>query len=258
MKIFLNIFIFSFCAFFYAQENSISIKASLNTDQNELLIKQEIVFVNSTDSTLTNIYLHNWPNSFRDRKTPLSKRFIKDYRKDLYFANKEDLGKTSIKNLTVDFETTTFNELEDKSDILKVVLPKPLKQKDSTKIIATYIVKIPSSTFTSYGKTKEGYHLRFWYLTPAVYQKGWKLMSNLNIDDLYERATNFSIDIDIPEDYILESNLYQYKTKKENVANYYLVGKKKTDIILGINKKKQLKTYKAKEITVYTLSLIHI
>lgn len=250
MKIFLNIFIFSFCAFFYAQENSISIKASLNTDKDELLIKQEIVFVNDSDSTLTNIYLHNWANSFRDRKTPLSKRFIKDYRKNLYFANKKDLGKTTIKNLTVNFETTTFNELKDKADILKVVLPNPLKQKDSAKIILTYVVKIPSAAFTGYGKTKTGYHLRFWYVTPAIYKEGWKLMSNLNIDDLYEKPTNFKIEIDIPKNLVLESNLHQQK--KENVNNYYLEGKNRTDIIIGINKSRQLKTYKTKENIVCT------
>ena len=241
-----------FCCAFNAQENTINIKAALNVDTNELLIKQEIIFINDTDSTLTNIYLHNWANSFKDRKTPLSKRFILDYRKDLYFAKKENLGATLIKNLTVNFENTSFNELEDKADILKVTLQKPLAQNDSVKIILTYTVKIPNASFTGYGKTKEGYHLRFWYITPAVYNKGWALMSNLNMDDLYEEATNFSIEIDIPKPYVLESNLYQYETNSTNSTNYYLVGKKTTDIILSINKTKQSKTYKTKKVTVYT------
>lgn len=210
------------------------------------------MFVNSSDSLLKNIYLHNWPNSFRDRKTPLSKRFILDYRKDLYFAKKKKLGNTQIKNLTVNYENTTFNELEKQADILKVTLPKPLYQKDSARITLTYVVKIPSASFTNYGKTKQGYHLRFWYITPAVYDNGWAYMSNLNIDDLYEKASDFTIDIDIPKPYVLESNLYQYITKGETSTNYYLVGQKKTDIILSINKTKQLKTYKTKNINVDT------
>ena len=252
MKVFLNIFIFSFCAFFYAQENSISIKASLNSEKDELLIKQEIVFINNSDSILTNIYLHNWANSFRDRKTPLSKRFIKDYRKNLYFAKEKDLGKTTIKNLTVNFELVDFKELDDKADILKLSLIKPLAQKDSAKITLTYIVKIPSATFTGYGKTKNGYHLRYWYLTPSVYKENWELMSNLNIDDLYESPTNFKIDIDIPNDFILESNLHQQELEKNGINSYLLEGRNRTDIILGINKTKQLKTYKTKENIVST------
>ncbi|WP_373941071.1 aminopeptidase [Polaribacter sejongensis] len=101
-------------------------------------------------------------------------------------------------------------------------------------------------------KQKQGYHLRNWYLTPAIYDNGWQLMSNLNLDDLYEKGTDFKIEIDVPKDLIVESNLYQYKTKKENINSYYLVGKNKTDVILGINKTQQLKTYNTKTVTVHT------
>jgi hypothetical protein len=250
VKIFVVCFFIS--VFSFAQQNSIAIKSNLNTDKNELLIQQEIVYFNTSDSILTNIYLHNWANSFRDRKTPLSKRFIKDYKKNLYFAKEKNLGKTTIKNLTVNFDSTEFEELESQADILKVSLIKSLKPKDSVKISVTYTVKLPNAKFTGYGKTTEGYHLRFWYLTPAVYNNGWQLMSNLNIDDLYENPTDFTIEIDIPKEYVLESNLYQYKTNKKEFTSYYLVGKNKTDIILGVNKNKQLKTFKAKKTTIYT------
>ena len=238
--------------FCFAQQNSIALKATLDSDKDELMIQQEIVFFNISDSTLTNIYLHNWANSFRDRKTPLSKRFIKDFKKNLYFSAEKNLGKTTIKNLTVNYGNNDFIEIKDKADILKVPLIKPLKPNEKVKISITYIVKIPNAKFTNYGKTKEGYHLRFWYITPAVYKNGWQLMSNLNIDDLYENGTDFTMEINIPKEYVLESNLYQYKSEKNNFKNYYLVGKNKTDIILGINKSKQLKTFKTSKTTVYT------
>ena len=254
MKHFLKILflcVFS-CTLTFAQENSITITATLNADKNELLIKQDIVFINNSDSILPNIYLHNWGNSFRDRKTPLSKRFIKDFRKDLYFSNEKNLGHTSIKNASVNFETTDFKEEIDRADILKTELKTPLKPKDSAKISLTYILKIPNSSFTGYGKTKDGFHLRFWYITPAVYNQGWQLMSNLNLDDLFESSTNFNIDINIPKNYILESNLKKSETKKGEFNTYYLAGKNKTDIILSINKKRHLKTYNSKGKSIVT------
>ena len=107
-----------------AQQNSIAIKSSLNVETDELLIQQEIIFHNTSDSTFTKIYLHNWPNSFRDRKTPLSKRFIEDFRKDLYFANKKELGFSSIKNISVNFQNTSFLELKNQADILEITLNK--------------------------------------------------------------------------------------------------------------------------------------
>lgn len=236
----------------FSQENAINIKAILDTEKDVIKIQQEIIFHNTSDSILTNIYLHNWANSYRDRKTPLSKRFIEDFKKDLYFAKEKDLGSTTIKSLSVDFENVNFKEVKNHADIIEILLNKPLLPEAKTTISITYLVKIPSARFTKYGKTKMGYHLRNWYITPAVYYKGWQLMSNLNLDDLYEKGTDFKIEIDIPKEFVVESNLYQYETLNENKNSYYLIGKNKTDIILGINKSKQLKTFKTKSITVYT------
>ena len=236
----------------FSQENAINIKAILDTEKDVIKIQQEIIFHNTSDSILTNIYLHNWANGYRDRKTPLSKRFIEDFKKDLYFAKEKDLGSTTIKSLSVDFENVNFKEVKNHADIIEILLNKPLLPEAKTTISITYLVKIPSARFTKYGKTKMGYHLRNWYITPAVYYKGWQLMSNLNLDDLYEKGTDFKIEIDIPKEFVVESNLYQYETLNENKNSYYLIGKNKTDIILGINKSKQLKTFKTKSITVYT------
>ena len=218
-----------------------------------LIIEQEIIFHNTSDSILTSIFLHNWANSYRDKKTHLFKRFIKDFKKDLYFAKDKELGSSSIKSMTVDFESSNFNELNNRADILEIFLNKPLSPNSKIKIVASYIVKIPSARFTNYGKSKTGYHLRNWYLTPAIYQNGWQLMSNLNLDDLYENKTDFKIDIEVPKGYVIESNLLQHKTKKKDRKNcYQLVGINKKDVILGIKKKSQLRTFKTKTVSIRT------
>ena len=235
-----------------AQNNKIDIVASLDTITNTLKIQQKTVFYNTSKTTLNTIYLHNWANSFRDRKTPLSKRFIKDFNKQLYFAKKEDLGFTKIKSFSLDFENTSFKEVENKADILQIDLKKPLQQKDSVTISITYSVKIPSSKFTGYGKTDKGYRLRYWYITPAVYNKDWELMSNLNLDDLYESATDINIKLKIPKNLHLESNLYQYKEKNNSFNEYYIVGKGKTNVVLNINKEKKYNIFKTKNVAIYT------
>ena len=218
-----------------------------------LRIEQEIIFHNTSDSILTSIFLHNWANSYRDKKTPLFKRFIKDFKKDLYFAKEKELGSSIIKSMTVDFESSNFNELNNRADILEIFLNKPLSPNSKIKIVASYIVKIPSARFTNYGKSKTGYHLRNWYLTPAIYQNGWQLMSNLNLDDLYENKTDFKIDIEVPKGYVIESNLLQHKTEKQDRKNcYQLVGINKKDVILGIKKKSQLRTFKTKTVSIRT------
>ena len=236
----------------HGQTNKTKIKASLDPVNDILKVQQQSVIYNTSNTKLKTIYFHNWTNSFKDRKTPLSKRLLEDFKKDLYFADSLDRGFTSIKNLTVNYENVSFYEKNGASDILEIALKDSLNPKDSILVTITYAVKIQNSRFTGYGKTENGYHLRYWYLSPAAYNDDWILMSNYNLDDLYENATDFTIEIDIPNNFILESNLYQYVSKGENKDNYVIVGKEKTDIILSINPSKKFKTYKTKDVLVYT------
>ena len=251
-KKYLTIFLLCISVGLFSQQNSIVIKAELNTNKDELNIQQEIVFHNNSSDTLSNIFLHNWANSYKNNNTPLTKRLIEDFRKSLFFAKKEERGHSEILNVSVNHKSISFSELENQADILKIDLATPLQPKDSTTISVTYKVKFPNAKFTGYGKTANGYHLRFWYLTPAIYKEKWQLMSNLNIDDLFESPTKFELQIKIPNVYNVESNLYQYKTKKENFTDYFLVGQNKTDIILSIDKTSQFKSFNTKNITIHT------
>jgi hypothetical protein len=233
----------------YAQTNTIKIDAVIDNKTDVIKIQQEIVFHNKTNKELDQIYLHNWQNGFKDRKTPLSKRLIEDYSKSLYFAKEKERGFTKILNLTANYKTIRFSTEEHQEDIIKLDLNKSLKPNDSILINATYTVKIPDAKFTGYGKTATGYHLRFWYLTPAVYNKKWQLMSNLNIDDLFIDATNYDINFKIPQNYFISSNLSSKKSN-DTVFNFY--GKNRTDIIINIDKTNRFTTYNTKDLDVIT------
>lgn len=252
-----NFLIPLFCVFFFVQlngqEHKISIDAQLD-DQNDILrIQQTIVFTNESDSIFKEIYLHNWANGYRDKNSPLSQRLIEDYDKTLYFAKDKDRGYSKINNLTVDFETTSFLELDkDRSDIIKILLNTPLKPNESITIRTAYEVKIPNAKFTRYGKSKNAYHLRYWYLVPAVYQNGWKTMSNLNMDDLLSNISDYEVKIRLPKYYFLSSNLYEYVTGKNDYNEYYLVGKNKTEVLLDIDVFKNFKSFKTKSINIKT------
>lgn len=236
-----------YCYSLTAQVNSIDINARLDVKNDILKIQQKTIFYNNSSKDLNSIFLHNWANSFKDNTTPLGKRFVDDYKKDFYFSKEKDRGFTKIQNLTVNYQQTSFKEKENHSDIIEVLLNKTLKPKNSIVLSTTYFIKIPNAKYTGYGKTRTGYHLRFWHIIPAVYKNKWHLMSNLNIDDLYQNLTNYKISIDVPIEYTLESNLYQYKTRKENHIEYYLLGNRKKDIILNIDTRSRFTSFKTKD-----------
>lgn len=236
-----------------AQNNTIYLKVALDTLTHTLTIEQKITYVNNSSQALSNLFLHNWANSFKNNKTPLGKRFIEDYKKEFYFSKKKDRGYTNIFNLKLNDIRAEFKQVKNHSDILEVSLPKSLKPKDSISISSFYSVKMPNAKFTGYGKTKNGYHLRYWYLIPAVFQNDqWQTMSNLNMDDLFQDVANYTIEFEIPNNFNLESNLYQYELKKGLKKSYYLVGKEKKDIIININKIKRFKAFQTKNTQIKT------
>lgn len=226
---------------------------SLDTLRHSLNIQQTTTYLNKSNQPLKSIYLHNWANSFKNNKTPLGKRFVEDYKKGFYFSKKKDKGHTNVFNIKVDDIALKFKEVKNHPDIIEVPLPNSLQPNDSIHLSSLYSVKLPNAKFTRYGKTKNGYHLRYWYLVPAVYQNNkWQTMSNLNMDDLFQDVANYTIEFKVPENYFLESNLYQYEVNDQTEKNYFLIGKEKKDIIVNINKRKRFKSFQTKNTEIKT------
>ena len=237
--------------FLCGQNNEISIKAVIVKDY-KILIDQEITYYNPSDSPMDTIYLLNWANGYRDKKTPLNKRLIEDYDKSLYFANIKDRGYSTIQKLESNGAALVFEELQDASDIISVVLPGSLNPAESIKIHVVYEVKVPSDRFTRYGRNELAYNLRFWHLTPAVFDHKWHLLSNLNMDDYYMQPTDFNIEFAIPLGYSLQSDLEQEAEIKEDHVLYKLHGKNQMDIQLNIQVNNDFSVYKLEGTKVVT------
>ena len=190
------------------QSNKISINAQLDTELNELKIAQKITFFNKSNNELDTIFIHNWMNSFRDNETPLSKRLIEDYNKNLYFAKEKHRGFTEIHNISINYNPSNWIDVKNARDILAIPLQESLLPNTSVEIQLTYTVKIPLDKFTRYGRYRnEKYNLRYWYLVPALYDKDWKLMSHLNMDDMLMDFADYDINFTIPNNYDLSASL---------------------------------------------------
>lgn len=235
------------------QKHAITMKVQLDDNKDILRIDQRIIYYNNSNTALKEIPLHNWANSYKDNRAPLAKRLIEDYDKSLYFATEKDRGFTKIYSLAIDSVEGTFSTFEsDQIDIVKIILNRPLEAKKSVAIDIVYDVKIPNAKFTGYGKTKTGYHLRYWYLIPAVFKDNWKIMSNLNMDDLMTNISDYSIIIEFPKYFSLCSNLNDHKVSESVVNEYLLTGHEKTEAILSIDTNGSFKTLKTENIEIKT------
>lgn len=241
---FIALLIGVFCLeYTFSQTGNISIYASLNTEKNELNIQQEIEYFNNADFPFATIQLNNWPNSYKDKNTPLAKRFVENYSKSFHFTTEKNRGNTSIKSISSNFETLNFEITTESPDLITVFLKEPLLPRNSVKISILYTVKFPRDKFTSYGFGNQVYNLRYWYIAPAVFKNGWQTYSNLDMDDLYIDNINYKINIDIPKDYHLISDLAQLTDSLGHIDRYSLVGLKRQDVELIITKNNNFTTY---------------
>ncbi|MFD0760980.1 aminopeptidase [Lutibacter aestuarii] len=236
----------------YSQTNTIKINAIFNPYDKELRIQQSITYYNNSGEILNEIYLHNWPNAYKDKNTPLAKRFIENYSKSFHFANEKHRGHTNIKSISVDYELSNWETSENQPDIIKISLKEPLHLNGSVKINATYTVKIPKDKFTNYGVDIYTYNLRYWYLAPAIYNNGWKTYSNLDMDDLYIDYSNYEIDLLTPFDFVVNTDLETTLSVKKNINVYKLTGKHKLDVELNISSQNDFIQFNTSPVSIIT------
>ena len=235
-------------------QHDIRIDATLNTNLNELNIKQQIIYKNTSSSTLHEIFLNDWANSFSSKTTPLAKRFAENYDSSFHFEKNENRGKSTIFSITNEKSNPLIWQPGNELDIIKVDLDEPLLPGSSYTLNIMYTVKIPSDAFTRYGVSKaKNYHLKYWYISPAVYDGKWNAYSNKNTDDLYLLPSNFQIKLHVPSYYSVISDFdIVEEVISENEKVTQLVGENRVRSIIHLERLPSFQTIETDKVDVLT------
>ncbi|MFH4965254.1 metalloprotease [Gaetbulibacter sp. M235] len=189
-------------------QNKIDLRAVFNIEKKQIAISQSIEYKNTSNDVLKTIYLNDWSNSYSTKKTPLATRMADEYKNEFHLAKNEDRGYSVVTSIKQNQEDLFYETLPGQLDVIKVELKTPLQPNESYKINLSYIVQIPNDKFTSYGISPTGdINLRYWYITPAVYDGEWQYYSNKDLDDLYIPNANISLEIVCPKEYTVTSEL---------------------------------------------------
>ena len=228
----------------------------VNTTRHTLTIQQEIVYFNQSKDTLTSIVLNDWINAYSSKTSPLAKRFSDEFNRSFHLAKDEERGGTS--NLTIfnPAKTSLSWERTKKSpDLITVKLSNKLAPGEKTTLHLTYIVKVPNSKFTNYGHYENGgMNLKNWFLTPARYEnQAFVKNSNCNLDDIANAFSDFEIDLIIPKNMELTTDLKSSQTKQtEHFSFYELKGINRSDFSLFFEPKSTFRSYKNSSVEVLT------
>ena len=246
-----------FCLYatsFFGQ-NQISIDARFDVSNKVIEIKQNIKYQNTSNDTLKVIYLNDWNNAYSSKTTPLAKRFTEEFSTKFHFAYSEERGYTVITSmLDEQKDTLVFTRLKEHPDVVEVILEKPLLPSESYSIFLNYNAQIPDDTFTDYGVTDNGeFNLKYWYITPAIYNGTWQYYSNKNLDDMYIPAADIRITAEFPFNYALYSELDKKNIQRTDTTQILtLYGKNRVDTKLFLNKFPRFKYTQTDKFTLIT------
>lgn len=244
-----------FCLAIQAKaQHVLNIDAQLNAAQRTLSIDQQIIYKNTSSDTLKEVYFFDWANSFSSKSTPLAKRFAENYDSSFHFEKDKDRGKTKLEKIYSEQNKPLQWQRGEAADILKIIPDNPLKPGDSYTFNLKYTIKVPDDKFTRYGVNKlNNYKLRYWYISPAVYNDQWHVYSNKNIDDLFLTPSEFSISFKFPKSYSLISDLDLVSEDiSEKTKTVKLHGNDRTKAILYFEKRETFETIETDQLKIVT------
>ncbi|MEJ4087888.1 metalloprotease [Galbibacter orientalis] len=235
-------------------QHSQKIKASLNADEHLIKIQQEITYNNTSKDTLNSIFLYDWNNAYANKSTALATRFAEEFNKSLHLAKEETRGNTEILTLS----DKNFNYLNWErtkgDDIIKVQLKFPIYPGQQYTLNLSYVVKLPSAEYTGYGYTDiNNYNLRYWYLTPAIYDTQWREYHNKNLNDLNTRNNEIEVAFKYPNSYKLITDFNTTNSEQnDSTTTSYLQGTNRGDLKLYLLKEHTYSIFKNDKLELIT------
>jgi hypothetical protein len=222
--------------------------------EKEIKISQFITYQNNTQDELKTIYLNNWGNAYATKKTPLAIRIADEFNNDFHLAKNQDRGYSVVTSIQQSNIPVDYQQLKNQIDILKVELNSAVKPNESYTIKVEYIVKVPNSKFTSYGINDQGdFNLRYWYITPAIYDGEWHLYSNKDLDDMYIPKSEINLEIEYPNGYTLTSELDVVEISQDKTKQTIkLQGQNRLNTKLFLNKQSSFNTIQGDDFTLVT------
>ena len=204
-----------------------SIQADLDSENRTITVSQTVVFENSSELPLTEIYFNDWANSYEGTESPLVKHLANQFNRSFYFSAKSKLGFTSLKSISSQGEALDWSRLEEQLDLIKISLKRPLSNGESLQINLEYQLQLPDDKFTGFGISSNNTVLfRDFFISVSPFKNNkWLLQSNLGLRDNSHLPANYNIHWSYPKNYKLTSNLIQSSSEtikeKQQTISYW-------------------------------------
>ncbi|QSZ27093.1 M1 family metallopeptidase [Aceticella autotrophica] len=173
-------------------------------DTNKVISGLETVdFINTDDTVLNQLYLHLYPNAFKEKdKIPFTKEEV-----ELAYPYGFKPGYIDIKNITFEGKKMASYKIEGESQqILRIQLPEKLSKGNRIKFTIDFKVQLPPAT-GRFGYGEKTVQVANWYPILSVYdKKGWNNDPYYALGDpFYSDVSNYNVKLTVPRNMVVAS-----------------------------------------------------
>lgn len=187
---------------YWQQSVDYIIDVQLDDQRHMLLGQEQFIYHNKSPHSLDRLYIHLWPNAYRDRQTAFARQQLNNNSWRFYNAPDSLRGFIDSLDFQVNKQAVKWSLLSaDTPDVAVIWLNKPLAPGQRITVSTPFRVKIPGD-FSRMGRRGQQYQLTQWYPKPAVYDaQGWHYMPYLDLGEFYSDFGSFEVNIRVPENY---------------------------------------------------------
>jgi hypothetical protein len=183
--------------------------------------QERLWYWNNSPDTLDFVWIHLYPNAYRNRNTVFGRELEREQQYDFSFARKQDLGYIDIHDLKVDGDALKWGQGSgvgvqgDTETEMKLNLPRSLAPGDSVLLELGFDVKIPAF-FSRMGHEGKHYVISQWYPKMVVYdqkagaggqgpgtQGQWHPDGYHAIGEFYGEFGTFDVAITVPSEMVI-------------------------------------------------------
>ncbi len=188
---------------YWQQEVNYTMHIALNDQQHSLRGNINFEYINHSPDALPFIWIHLWPNGYKDNQTALYKQVASDKEGKRRLKDFKEKGFIDSLSFTAGGVACKTEPHPQYQDIVKLLLPQPLAAGAKISIATPFYVKVPGY-FSRLGHADNYYMISQWYPKPAVYDaKGWHEMPYLDQGEFYSDYGSFDVSITLPSSYIV-------------------------------------------------------
>src|SRR5690606_23281105 len=159
---------------------------------------------NNSPNALDTLWIHLWPNAYRDRSTALCAQKDGHNEFSLHFAQPEDRGFIDSLDFNSAGQRIDWGYHPTHPDIAWLVLPETLRTGEQTSITTPFRVAVPNAQFSRLGHSGQAYYITQWYPKPAVYNAdGLHAMPYLDQGEFYAEYGSYDVSITLPANYVV-------------------------------------------------------